>query len=470
MSNFGSNNKTYYFKEFSVPEDRLKELIGCLGGPIVRHDLELPAVNKEGTEFTWIVIIHSTENKDGKTQASMLSLFRKFGEEIEYYTQIVTTNDPTALDHFTRPRGFQTMTGRAVAKCMEQTCFCESKFQASMSGPMTPEMFRRVALTSKFLPPASLAEILGALAAPIKRPAVVFDEKEASEKISEQHQEQVKRIKTEDGTLVPSFEKLLEKARKDAEKMANDNWMVQLRKVVAGLSDDEFTALYQTFVDKMMSLPIDLPPIKYKMGGRSALFTPDLVKEYDALAFLRVMLARAKQLDPELNPIETFMFVACPLFCHEFSLDDEKWAIMFKKDMKLHDIVFTSDGKVNVSGIESLIPFIEAANEKQEAYLSRLVELAMNQSAAGDDLVFEHLTKGSLSIGSLLGTGVQVLRMVYFGKLSLSDGVMTRIISEFKRFGIDVEDFRLHKRGLELVEVDITAMQLYGELLGKAAY
>jgi hypothetical protein len=56
--------------------------------------------------------------------------------------------------------------------------------------------------------------------------------------------------------------------------------------------------------------------------------------------------------------------------------------------------------------------------------------------------------------------------MVYFDKLSLSDGVMARIESEFKRFGIDVQDFRLHKRGLELEEAGIAASDLYGEMLG----
>jgi len=467
MPNFGSN-KTYFFKGFHVPEDRIKNLLGCFGGPIVRHELEFPGATQDGTEFTWAVVIHSTENKDKNTQAALLSIFRKFSNtEIEYHTQIATTNDPTALDHFTRARGFQPMTGRAVAKCMEQTCFCESKFKASTSGPMTPDMFRNVALTSKFMQASCLCEILGPVAAHVERPAVVFDEQAAAEKIQEK-QEQAKRLKLEDGTPapVPSFEKLMEEARKEAEKEADKKWLVLLREVVAGMSDDEFTALYKAFAEKMMSLPIDFSPIKYKMAGRSALFTQELVNEYDKLAFLRVIFARAEMLDPAVNPIEAFMFLACPLFCHEFSLDDEKWAIMFKKGMKLHDLVFTPEGKVNEQGIKSLIPFVEKANAKQDDYISRLVELAKDQSAAGDDLVFEHLTKGTLSIGSLLGTGVQILRMVYFDKLSLSDGVMARIESEFKRFGIDVQDFRLHKRGLELEEAGIAASDLYGEMLG----
>ena len=419
------SGKFMAFKSKTVPLKEIEAFIGCFGGNFERTYKEYPKQLKDGPMVTVKVIALSTANKDGEMRTCAAAIFYAHEDgTTEFVHQLITTNDPFAIDNFTRVRGLAPLEGPAVQKCMEHICFLGDKTLFAKS--TTYEEMRQIALTSPWLAPSVLAEILGELIAHIEKPEPV----EAS-KIS-------KSMEAKD----------IEDARKKAKKEADAAYMVLLREVLAGMTDDDFAARYLSFLTKIEKIPTNLTPGKFKELGRCLLFNKAGMDKWNLLQFMLLAFRRAELYNPEANPIESALALLLPRFCHETSPDDRNWALVIEEGKKLHDFCQT------VEGIEFMLESVEAVSERHAKWISKLSELCSMGTVESHALIIEHLTVAARDIGSKLGLSVQLLRLVWLEEIAIPDEVMAHFIAEFEKVGISVKDFR----GVELEASPLDSM------------
>ena len=396
---------------------------------------------------TYNLIIHKTNNKDGKLEVCSVSVFS--GDQFVAY--LFSTNDPLAFDNFNCYRGNVSNTSKPVYQSVEQLVFCESKVRINlvMVQRMGSRDFFEAAKGQVFFGHGPMLNILNDAYPALKDPidarerdlttqrTASLDEYATSLPRDMPDKERDKAIKKQGDLL-----------KKQADSILKQELLDSMGK--SGITADIFHALYLAYFEKKLYQSHDLPPVKnYKLVGRGLCAVGTFLTIFERLSLMCVLSARMRQLRLS-QPERSLVSALVPGCVAECSKDDGLWGYQVDPDnttgqeRKLSWLA-TADGDAR------LVVIVDDATKFQDSYITCLSELTKADDIDGAEAFLfkthaeiSELRKGIPSLSAhradasphLLGLSERLLQSLWTKQLTFPDALVGRIRERLLQYGI----------------------------------
>jgi hypothetical protein len=410
----------------------------------MRTERSISRMEGGGRSVEYRLVVHSTNNKEGKLEVCSVSVFR--GDWFVAY--LFSTNDPLAFDNFNCYRGNVSNTSKPAYKSVEQLVFCESKVRINlvMVQQMSSSDFFAAAKSNKFFGHGPMLKVLNAQYPALKE---TIDARESelsrqrntawiqyNSRLAENETDKDKKIKKEGDRL------------KELDNATLKNELFDLMSN-SRITADIFRALYLAYFGEKLCQVHDLLPLdNYKFVGRGLCAVGSYLIEFERLSLICVLSARMRQLRLS-QPERLLVSALVPRCVAECSKDDGLWGYkVFPDDIGMGrklSWLATAEGDFR------LLAIVDDATKFQDSYiahLSRLID-ASDIDGAEAFLFRTHAEISELRTGiiglstnradanpHLLGLSERLLQSLWTKQLTFPDALVCRIRVRLLQYGI----------------------------------